>query len=196
MTGFMGEPADWYWRDAPSFADVFSGYYTDAEPSSALVAVDDHDDVVGYLLGCLDSRSAWRIERVIGRLMVRRALLIRPGTAGFFWRSIADVAVDARRHRLPTGHVDTTRWPAHLHINLLPSARGSGVGAALMRAWLDRLDNLAVPGCHLETMAENTGGLAFFTAMGFAPEGPPQLVPGMRTRAGERMHVQLMTQTL
>jgi ribosomal protein S18 acetylase RimI-like enzyme len=195
VTGFIGEPADWYWRDAPSFADVFSGYYTDAEPQSALVAVDG-GEVVGYLLGCVDSRRSWPPERVIARVMLRRALLVRPGTAGFFWRSIADVARDARRHRLPIGHVDLHRWPAHLHINLLPSARGSGVGSTLMRQWLDRLRDRGVRGCHLETMAENAGGLAFFSATGFTPEGSPQLVPGMRTRSGSRMHIQLMTQDL
>jgi hypothetical protein len=30
----MGEPVDWQWRDLPSFADMFTGYYTDAEPES------------------------------------------------------------------------------------------------------------------------------------------------------------------
>jgi GNAT superfamily N-acetyltransferase len=191
----MGEPAAWYWRDAPSFADLFSGYYTDAEPQSALVA-DEDGTVVGYLLGCVDSSAAWPPERVIGRALVRRALLVRPGTAGFMWRSFGDVAVDAWRRRLPPRPVVDDRWPAHLHIDLLPSARGTGVGAALMRTWLDRLRQLGVAGCHLETMAENVGGLAFFSAMGFTREGPPHMVPGMRTRAGARMHVQLMTQSL
>jgi hypothetical protein len=32
--GYMGEPADWFWRHAESFADVWTRYYTDEEPES------------------------------------------------------------------------------------------------------------------------------------------------------------------
>ena len=32
VTGYMGDPIDWQWRDAESFADMFSAYYTDEEP--------------------------------------------------------------------------------------------------------------------------------------------------------------------
>ena len=37
---------------------MFTSYYTDAEPQSALVAELD-GEVAGYLLGCVDSRRAW-----------------------------------------------------------------------------------------------------------------------------------------
>ena len=54
VTGYMGEPVAWMWRDTESFADLFTSYYTDAEPQSALVAELD-GVVAGYLLGCIDS---------------------------------------------------------------------------------------------------------------------------------------------
>ena len=31
LTGYMGDPVDWLWRDRESFADMFTGYYTDGE---------------------------------------------------------------------------------------------------------------------------------------------------------------------
>jgi len=195
-TGYMGESAAWYWRDAESFADLFTGYYTDEEPGSALVCEAD-GEVSGYLLGCADTSVATDPARAFGRSVVRRGLLVRPGTAPFVWRSIGDAVVaGARRRPLPPSSVVDARWPAHLHIDLLPRARGRGVGAVLVRRWLDVLRTRSVAGCHLQTVAENGPAVGFFEAMGFTREGAPELVPGMRTPAGGRHHVQLMVQPL
>lgn len=194
-TGYMGEPVAWMWRDEESFADLFSGYWTDHEADSALVAEVD-GAVAGYLLGCDDTRRVGNPAAMMGRHMVRRGLLLRPGTAGVMWRMIGDAAVGAARHDLPPASVYDERWPAHLHIDLLPVCRGRGVGAALVRRWLDTLRTRGVPGCHLETMAENHGAVAFFTAMGFTARGRAHLVPGFRTPAGGRLHVQLMVREL
>lgn len=194
-TGLMGDPVDWQWSDEESFADAFSGYYTDREPESALV-VEHGGRVVGYLLGCVDSRQAWNAGAVLGRHIVGRRLALRRGTAGFVWRAVGDVAVDAVRRRLPSAGVFDQRWPAHLHVDLLPEARGRGVGSALVHRWLASLRERGVAGCHLETMAENTTAVAFFEARGFRRVGTAKPVPGMRARDGRRLHVQLMVQAL
>ena len=58
-TGYMGDPVAWQWRDRESFADLFSGWYTDHAGADALVVVDgdgDRSEVLGYLLGCRDTR--------------------------------------------------------------------------------------------------------------------------------------------
>jgi GNAT superfamily N-acetyltransferase len=190
--GYMGEPPDWYWRDAISFADIWTAYYTDHEPESAFVA-ESAGRVVGYLLGCFESARAPSPAVALGRQVIRRFLLFRPGTAGFLWRSIYDTA---RQGGSPTGELNDPRWPSHLHMNLLSEARGRGVGAQLMRAWLCRLREVKSPGCHLATLAENTTAVAFFERMGFRHLGAPVLVPGMRLRSGGRMHLQLMVQEL
>ena len=43
VTGYMGDPADWYWADEDSFADTWTGYYTDKEPESCGVVELDED---------------------------------------------------------------------------------------------------------------------------------------------------------
>ena len=96
VTGYMGEPAAWMWRDVESFADLFTSYYTDAEPHSALV-VELDGVVAGYLLGCVDSTAAWNPASIFGRHFVRRGIGFRPGTAGMVWRSFGDVVVAAAR---------------------------------------------------------------------------------------------------
>jgi ribosomal protein S18 acetylase RimI-like enzyme len=194
-TGYMGEPVAWLWRDPESFADMFTSYYTDAEPQSAWVAELD-GDVAGYLLGCVDSRRAWNPAAVFGRQLVRRGIALRPGTAGFVWRSFADIARDAVHRRLPPSSVYDERWPAHLHIDLLPALRGRGVGATLMRRWLEELRSRGVPGCHLETLGENAAAIAFFESVGFRLAGTTAPVPGLRSPSGQRHTIQLMVQPL
>ncbi len=195
VTGYMGEPVEWQWRDAESFSNIFTGYYTDAEPESALVAEID-GEVLGYLLGCADSSKAWSPGGVVGRQITRRGIAFRPGTARFVWRAVGDVVVDAARKRLPPAPFADPRWPAHLHIDLLREARGRGVGAALVHRWLDSLQHRGVPGCHLETIAENSGAIAFFESMGFERRRRPIPAPGMRSPSGGRHHVQLMVRSL
>ncbi|MBX3024593.1 GNAT family N-acetyltransferase [bacterium] len=191
QTGFMGDPADWYWRHADSFADIWSGYYTDREPDSCFVAVRD-EAVVGYLAGCVDSQRAPTTAKALGGAALRYGLFVRPGTARFLWRGV----VDSLRQGAPRELAGDRRWPAHLHINLAPAGRGAGAGSALMTAWLRRLAALGSPGCHLGTMLENRRAVAFFQRHGFAAHGEPQLAPGMRTRSGERMHVLFMVRSL
>jgi ribosomal protein S18 acetylase RimI-like enzyme len=192
VTGFMGTPADWYWRDFESFTDIWTSYYTDREPESTFVAVRS-GSVVGFLLGCVDSSKAPTDTQNILRQMVRRSLLFRPGTAGFFWRSIGDMLGGTP---LSGVDVDLARYPSHLHIDLLPEGRGGGVGAALMHLWFERLAAVGSPGCHLGTLGENTNGIAFFERMGFKRLGPPTLIPGMRTPDGKRMHDQVMVREI
>ncbi len=195
VTGYMGEPAAWMWRDVESFADLFTSYYTDAEPQSALV-VDLDGVVAGYLLGCVDSTTAWNPASIFGRHFVRRGIGFRPGTAGMVWRSFGDVAVAAVRRRLPPVTFSDERWPAHLHIDLLPQARGLGVGAMLVRRWLDSLRAGGVPGCYLETLGENHGAIAFFESTGFRRHGSLSAAPGLRSPTGQHHTVQVMVQSL
>jgi len=195
LTGFMGEPVGWMWRDQESFSDIFTGYWTDREPEHALVA-ERYGVVVGYLLGCTDSRRVWNAGKLLMRHGFARGVAFRPGTSRMFWRMISDGIGDAIGHRLPPPTYYDERWPAHLHIDLLPVCRHRGVGTALVGRWLESLRQAQVPGCHLQTMAENTRAIAFFEKMGFSRFGTPDAAPGFRTRTGERMGVQLMVQPL
>jgi hypothetical protein len=60
-----------------------------------------------------------------------------------------------------------------------------------MGRWLDRLRAAGAPGCHLQTLVENTRAVLFFERMGFVPHGPTPLVPGIRHQ-GRRLHQQTM----
>lgn len=120
-------------------------------------------------------------------------LLFRRGTAGFLIRAIADGLRDRESAK---GDFIEPRWPAHLHIDVLPEARGIGLGAALIVRWLHQLRQLGSPGCHLATIAENAPAVSFFERSGFHNYGRPARIAGMRGSDGGRLHQQIMVREI
>ncbi|NNN22246.1 MAG: GNAT family N-acetyltransferase [Acidimicrobiales bacterium] len=195
-TGYMGDSPSFYWGDRESFSDMWSGYYTDKEPESLFVA-DLNGQVAGYLLGCLDSKKASNPVGIGIRYAFLKGGLLNSTTRPTLLRTVVDALSDSVRGASPlTGPFHDSRWPSHLHINFLPEARGKGLGRKIVEAWLDKLRSLGSPGCHLETLAENTSAIAFFKSVGFEIHGDPQVAPGLRSKEGERLHGQVLVQSL
>jgi GNAT superfamily N-acetyltransferase len=183
LFGRVGDGAPALWGHAESEADVYLWPYL--EHGTVLAAVVD-GRFVGYLAGAHgpfpgeEERMTAAIKK--HRLMVRRAPM------AFFARSLVDVAGGALR-RLPSpGELADDRWPAHLHINVAPEARGTGAADALVKEWLSTLGET---GCYLQTLRENERAVRFFERMGFSGHGPEPLVPGVRYRGG-RAHQKTM----
>lgn len=185
-----GAPSASLWGHEESEAAVYLTPYVDLEPDSLFVAVVD-GVLTGYLTGCLDSSvlpsESERMEQAIRKYR----LFFRPRPAAFFARSMLDMVMSAVRREPTAAEFDDPRWPAHLHMNLLPQVRGTGVGAALMNRWFDRLRETGSRGCHLQTLVENTRAVMFFERMGFVKHGPALLVPCLRDR-GKHLHQQTM----
>jgi ribosomal protein S18 acetylase RimI-like enzyme len=192
-TGHLGDPIDPYFGDREVFADLVTAYYTDIDPSWSLV-VEVGGRVLGYLTGCADSReyakSIPHIWRKVAAKSLARGVLVRPATAPLAWRTLVDMAIEQ-----PTFGWYGEEFPAHLHINLLPEARGIGAGRMLIESYTELLRKAEVPGVFLETSCENTRAVSFFRAMGFEPlHTAPS--PGSRQRAGGRIHVLAMGKRL
>ncbi|MDR2193640.1 MAG: GNAT family N-acetyltransferase [Treponema sp.] len=60
-------------------------------------------------------------------------------------------------------------YPAHLHIDLLPSLQGQGQGRALLETLFAALAKKNVHAVHLGVSGTNTSALAFYRKMGFTP---------------------------
>ncbi|WP_459545337.1 GNAT family N-acetyltransferase [Nocardia sp. X0981] len=185
-----GSPTESLWGDPDSEADIYLVPYMDLEPASLFLA-EDGGALVGYLTGCVDTAAfpseAKRIERAIRR----HRLVLRRRPAAFFARSTLDAAAGALRRAPAAGEIHDPRWPSHLHINIAPEARGTGAAEGLMRRWFERLAATNSPGCHLQTLVENTRAVRFFERMGFTAYGPTPVVPGLRYR-GARVHQRTM----
>ncbi|GAA2370686.1 GNAT family N-acetyltransferase [Nonomuraea africana] len=185
-----GAPTASLWGHEESEAAVYLDPYMDLEPGSLYVAVHE-GALVGYLTGCLDSSAFPSESARIDQAIRTYRLIFRARPAAFFARSMADMARAAIRREPTAEDFTDPRWPSHLHINVAPAARGAGAADGLMNRWLDRLRDAGSPGCHLQTLVENTRAVRFFERMGFTPYGPTPLVPGLR-HAGKRIHQQTM----
>lgn len=188
-----GSPTSSLWGHVPSEAAVYLDPYLDSAPESLFVATVD-GVLVGYLTGCLDSPEFPSESARMDRAVPEHRLIVKARPAAFFARALLDTAQAAIRRAPTAGEFDDPRWPAHLHINMLPSARSTGAAAGLMQRWFDRLDASGSPGCYLQTLVESTRAVRFFRRMGFTEHGPTPLVPGLRHN-GQRLHQQTMVRS-
>lgn len=181
-----GAPTGSLWGHPESEAQIYLDPYMDREPESLFVAVLD-GGLVGYLTGCLDTASFPGEDARMTAAIREHRLVFRRGARSFFRRAALDGARIRLRREPSAGEFTDPRWPAHLHINVAAAGRGTGAAQALMQRWLDRVEEARVPGCHLQTLVENTRAVRFFERSGFVPFGPTPQVPGLRHR-GSVLH--------
>ena len=188
-----GAPGAEVWGHSRSLGEVYLTPYLDLEPESAFVAVVD-GQLAGYLVGCVDD-AAFPGEEERTRAVIRKyGLYRRRESRRFFVRAAWDGLL-LKARRVPTAtELSDLRWPSHLHIDLLPVARGTGAADGVMNLWFDRLRAVGSPGCYLGTTAENTRAVAFFERMGFERHGDNAVIPGSRYD-GRRLHQQTMVWT-
>lgn len=159
----FGEPIERFFDARDLFLDAFAAYYTDVASDHLWVAEDDGGAVLGYLMGCPDTAAYHRWFRSTVRGVIWRALALRyrglftRKSLGYVWRYV----------RVRPPYIDLSPYPAHLHINTRADARGQGIGAALMTAYLDQLRAEGVKGVHLETSSANTIAAPWYRRLGF-----------------------------
>ncbi|WP_434966506.1 GNAT family N-acetyltransferase [Janibacter indicus] len=187
----VDSPSGTLWEHLPSEQMVYLDPYIEHCPDTLFLAEVD-GELVGYLTGCPDGALLPSEDDLMMRAIRQHKVTLRPRSMPFFLRALADAATAKLRGReLASGTDGDERWPAHLHINLVPEARGTGAAQGLMTAWQDWLTAAGSPGCHLQTLVENTRAVRFFEKSGFVAHGPTPLVPGVR-HAGHRVHQQTM----
>lgn len=178
-----GAPSGELWRHPASERAVYLDPYIEHCPQTLFVAETD-GALVGYLTGCPPGASLPSEDDRLVAALRSPAVLLRPATARFLGRAALDLATVCRREPSDSGELKDERWPAHLHIDVAPEARGTGAAQGLMDAWLTALDGA---GCHLQTLVENVRAVRFFERYGFVPHGPTPTVPGVRY-CGGRVH--------
>lgn len=65
----------------------------------------------------------------------------------------------------------TAQFPAHLHINLAPDARGSGIGGRLVERFAEQVAENGLPGLHVVTGA-NSRNVSFYRRCGLDEAHP------------------------
>ncbi|MCH1882240.1 GNAT family N-acetyltransferase [Agrococcus sp. ARC_14] len=182
-----GAPGGELWGHVPSVRDIYLTAYIDLEPESLFVA-ELGGRLVGYLAGCLDSASFPSEDERLSQAIRQHRLWLRPRALAFFARDrLAAAAARLRGQSTDLSELVDPRWPAHLHIDVAAEGRGTGAAQELMRQWLAHVDTAGVPGCFLQTLAENTRAVRFFERMGFHAHGEQVAIPGGR-HEGRQLH--------
>lgn len=160
LTGAAGADARGRFSSDELLPDVWARPYLALEPDLCFV-VDDGAGAIGYLLATADT----------SRFVARYRELWLPGFAERWAHSEPRDAepvragLDPERMLIP----ELEAFPAHLHIDLHPSAQGRGWGRALIDHLVTELRRRGVPGVHLGVDPANTGAVAFYGRLGFTP---------------------------
>lgn len=128
---------------------TYCDYYIEREPDSCFVLTDEADEAAGYIL-CAKNAERW------ARLL-REEYLPRLSPAG--------QAVCLGSTELPLRFKDS--YPAHLHIDILPSHQGKGLGRALLAALIAHLREAEIPGLMLGVDPKNANAIKFYEKHGF-----------------------------
>ena len=168
-TGWSGVDATGRYDDEELLGHVYVGPYLALEPELALVATPDADPEgppQGYCLGVADSASfAARCERLWWPQLRARYPRDRQ-------RRDSDQSLVALIHEpesMPAAVL--ARYPAHLHIDLLPTLQGRGTGRALIERMLMALAAAGAAGVHLGVAGDNLRAIGFYRRLGFDEVG-------------------------
>ncbi len=130
---------------------TYCDYYIECEPESCFVLADENDEAVGYVL-CAKEQKAYRRK--------------------FFKVYQPRVFCDSRLKIESFGEalvhgIFASRYPAHLHIDILKGYRGGGNGSEMIAVLLEHLREKKVRGVHLVVGEDNKGAIRFYERCGF-----------------------------
>jgi len=170
-TGDAGEDASWREDDPALMGQIYAVPYQVLEPELAFV-VDGPDGVVGTLFGVVDTAD------FNGRLAARwypalQQRIADPGPDREAWRG-SDWARYAIHHPDLAVPGPLAAYPSHGHIDLLPSARGRGIGRRCMGFLERRLADAGSTGLFLDVHPQNLRAQRFYASLGFEPVAMPE----------------------
>ena len=169
-TGASGGDATGLYSSDDLLPDVFAGPYVAYQPDLAFV-VDTGDHVAGYIIGVADSVAFadWYEAEWLPGFRAKYPLDAARDERD---RQAIGFGLEVREAIVP----EVDRYPAHLHIDLLPELQGQGFGRALIRTLLSALRERGVPGVYLTMSASNHGARAFYERLGFTelPSSTPE----------------------
>jgi Acetyltransferases len=133
-------------------AALYADYYVDYEPDNAFVLVNENDEAVGYIL-CAENYRVY-----IDTFKREQLKKVRKISKKY-----------ALQHRLSfiMDRLNGRKYPAHLHIDLLPEAQRQGWGTKLIDTLIAHLKSKGVNGVCLGVGGTNEGGIRFYKKYGF-----------------------------
>jgi len=161
LTGDSGKDASHIYKDQWLLGHFYAAPYAVLEPDLTFI-VSLNNKASGYILGTKNSGEFSKKCEIEWFPDLRKK---------YKYPSDSDTSPDASIIRLiHKGYSlkkELTDYPAHLHIDLLPSTQGKGLGRKMMNTFIHKLKELNVSALHLEVGKKNAGAIIFYKKMGF-----------------------------
>ncbi len=133
-------------------AKMYSTYYVSECTDTCFCLADENDKPVGYILCETDYK--------------RFSSLYRKKYAPEIFKLHKKDGLTAWALPVPYS-VFGLKYPAHLHIDILPEYQSKGYGSKMVNTLLDELKSRSVKGVMLCADADNTGAIRFYERFGF-----------------------------
>ncbi len=127
-------------------------YYLEKEPESCFV-VEEKGRVVGYLLGCLDDKNHGEstAEYLFNTLLRYFKIPFMHKKDRKFWLGQNNILWNVILKKSGEMNMTHPKNAGHIHINLLPQARGKGVGSKLLKAFFKYAKSKNVKTIHADS---------------------------------------------
>lgn len=164
-TGLAGGDASQLYDDPGMMGHIYAAPYALLEPGLALV-VKDQAGVAGFAVGTADT-ATWEatLERAWWPDLRRR--YADPAAIPEASRTPDQRRAFMIHHPARTPPSVAARYPAHLHMNLLPRLQRRGTGSALFGAWHEVAARRGVKPVHVAVNRANAGAIRFWEKQGF-----------------------------
>ncbi len=130
----------------------YNRWYTRCAREHCFTVTDNRDTPVGYILCAPDYRAYKQSFRKNECKQIRKY--------GYFRYLCAYFAPSAQKKY-------AGKYPAHLHIDILPAYQNQGAGGDLMKALKSHLKDLGISGIFLSVGKQNRGAIRFYKRNGF-----------------------------
>lgn len=161
-TGDSGKDATHLHRLPDLVGDIYVAPYVLHQPEFAYV-LQAGDLVVGYLLGVLDTQE---FEKVLVEKYWPAARAKYRNIDLEVTESDNELLSELGKQEFSDGDL-ATKYPSHLHIDIVESHQSAGYGKSMISFLLSELKDAGSLGVHLHMSASNDRARAFYKKFGF-----------------------------
>ena len=161
-TGDSGKDASQLHKLPDLLGEIYVSPYVIYQPDFAY-ALMDQDKTVGYLLAALDTKSFENklINDYWPGLKSKYRLIPDSIT-----KNDQDLLSELQKQGLSSTDL-TSKYPSHLHIDIIGEYQGNGYGKTMITYLLDRLKEAGSIGVHLHMAVSNDRARYFYRSFGF-----------------------------
>lgn len=162
-TAFSGLDGTDYFSDPWCVGHYYSAPYFFFEPDVCFIALDEHHVPAGYIVGTSDTEA---FKTYMNQSWLP-PLQAQYNQIDYFKSEAEESLIKMLRKGPGEGVWEHMGYPSHLHIDLLESMQGKGIGRSLMQTFFSAIKAKGVTGIHLGVDGRNTRAFGFYERIGF-----------------------------